>query len=294
MRCIFLCLGLIAGCETVVDNQIPVGGQVDSEARIERFVRHAYLDTSGLPPSDAELAAATARLRTQNNTSAARGELIAELVSKDVFAAVWTEELESSIFGGSSLANQYQFVCAIVRGQDRSCDACTMMDSCKCACGILPMLDTERTELAKTASEFRTGVATSELERRYARAIGYFALSGGPDGRIGALFDDFLGRTAEADEIENGRAMIVGSLIPNTPAGLLFHRHGSSYEDLLDIVFASEIYREALVRRVFNRYLSRDPSSVELAFFVGSLDATKPDSRALVRAVLTSREYFEQ
>lgn len=294
MRCIFLCLGLIAGCETVVDNQMPVGGQVDSEARIERFVRHAYLDTSGLPPSDAELHAAATRLRSQGNTPAARGELIGELVGKDVFATVWTEELESAILGGESLANRYQFVCAVVRGQDRTCDSCTAMDPCKCSCGILPMLDGERTELAKTASDFRTGVATSELERRYARSLGYFALAGGPDGRVSALFDDFLGRTAEADEIENGRAMIIGALIPNAPAGLLFHRHGSTYEDLLDIVFASEVYREALVRRVFNRYLSRDPSSTELAFFVGTLDATKPDSRALVRAVLTSREYFEQ
>jgi hypothetical protein len=88
--------------------------------------------------------------------------------------------------------------------------------------------------------------------------------------------------------------MIVGSLFPGSPAGLLFHRYGSSYADLVDIVFDSEVYREAMVRRVFDRYLSRSPTSVELAHFVSTLDATDPDARDLVRAVLSSREYFAQ
>ena len=74
----------------------------------------------------------------------------------------------------------------------------------------------------------------------------------------------------------------------------MFHRHGSDYADLIDIVFDSEVYREAIVRRVFGRYLAREPSSVELAHFVSTLDAAKPDVRGVVRAVLSSREYFEQ
>ncbi|HTL34450.1 MAG TPA: hypothetical protein VL326_15085 [Kofleriaceae bacterium] len=294
MRCLFLWIGVLAACETTVDNQKPVGGHVDSQARLERYVRHAYLDLSGLPPSDDDMAAATARLHDQGNTAAARGELIDELTAKDAFATLWVEELENSIFGGNTLAQQYQFICSIVKGQDRSCDSCTNQDPCTCACGALPMLATERTDLAKTTSDFHSGVATSSIERRYAAATGYFALNGTPENRVTALFDDFLVRTAEGEEIENGRAMIIGAIIPNTPAGLLFHRYGSSYKDLIDIVFSSEIYREAMVRRVFNRYLSREPSSVELAYFATTLDATKPDMRGLVHAVLSSREYFDQ
>lgn len=296
MRRIFLWLGLClaASCETTVDNQKPVGSHVDSDARLERFVRHAYLDLSGLPPTDDDLHAATARLRDEGNTAAARGDLIDELVAKDAYAKVWIEELENGIFGGNNLASQYQFICSIVRGGDRSCDSCTQADPCKCACGALPMLDAERTDLMKTATDFKAGMATSDIERRYAAATGYFALNGAAETRVTALFDDFLMRTAEGEEIENGRAMIFGSIIPNSPAGLLFHRYGSSYADLLDIVFDSEIYREAMVRRAFNRYLSREPSSVELAFFTTTLNATTPDMRSLVRAVMSSREYFDQ
>jgi hypothetical protein len=128
-------------------------------------------------------------------------------------------------------------------------------------------------------------------------ATAYFALAGSPEARVTALFDDFLARTAEADEVENGRAMVIGSLLPASPAGLMFHRLGATYADLIDIVFDSEVYREAIVRRVFERYLARSPSAAELAHFVAAVNAkqaTDPDARDVVRAVVSSREYFAQ
>lgn len=284
----------LAACENTVDGQKPIGSQIDSEAKVQRYVRRAYLDLSGRPPADADLAAATSRLRDAGNTAAARGAFVDELIDHDDYAKVWVEELENGIFGGNTLEAQYAFVCAIIRGQDRSCDACTQADSCTCNCGILPTLLAERTDLAKATADFKSKVASSDIERRYAAAIGYFALNGAPESRVSALFDDFLSRPAEPDEIENGRAMIFGAIIPGAPAGLMFHRHGSNYDDLIDIIFDSEVYRESIVRRVFGRYLAREPSSAELAHFVSNLDAAKPDLRPVVRAVLSSREYFEQ
>jgi len=286
-----LCL---AACDDTVSGQKPVGGDVDTEAEIQRYLRRAYLDLTGKVPSDADLAASTTRLRDANNTPTARGELIDELIAKPEFPKVWVEELENGIFGGNTLAQQYAFVCGIIRGTVPACNTCTEQDSCYCQCGPLATYKTERDGLEKTAADFQAGTKSSEIERRYAMAFGYFVLAGAPEGRVRTLFDDFLGRPAEPDEIENGRAMILGAIFPGTPAGLMFHRHGSNYTDLIDIVFDSEAYRESIVRRVFNRYLAREPSSAELAHFTPTLDATAPDARALVHAVVSSREYFEQ
>jgi hypothetical protein len=163
-----------------------------------------------------------------------------------------------------------------------------------CQCGALPTLLTERTQLRTSATDFLGGTKSSTIERRYAAALGYYALTGDPDTRTKTLFTDFLARPAEADENENGRAMIIGAIIPGSPAGILFHRYGSSYADLLDIMFTSEVYREAIVRRVFERYLAREPSAAELSHFVSTLDAMEPDLRSVVRAVVSSREYFDQ
>lgn len=294
LRLIATALFCLAACDDTVSGQKPVGGDVDTEAEIQRYLRRAYLDLTGHVPTDTDLAASTTRLQAAANTPTARGELVAELVAKEDFAKIWVEELENGIFGGNTLDQQYALVCGIIRGTVPACQSCTENYSCDCNCGPLPTYKTERADLAKTSTDFQGGTKSSDIERRYAAAFGYFVLSGAPEGRVRSLFDDFLSRQAEPDEIENGRSMIFGSIFPGSPAGLMFHRHGSSYMELLDIIFDSEVYRESMVRRVFGRYLAREPSSAELAHFTSTLDADAPDARGLVRAVVSSREYFEQ
>ena len=289
--CLVVALGAAACGDTVGGNK-PAGKAVDRDAQIQRFVRRAYLDLSGHVPSDGEMTDATARLRDAGNTATARGALVGDLIAADRFATSWFEELENGIFGGNSLEQQYALVCGLVRGL--ACKTCTEVDPCACTCDPMRPFATERTQLRTSAADLRSGTRTSTIERRYAMAGGYFAIAGSPENRVTALFDDFLSRPAEPDEIENGRAMIIGALFPPAPAGLLFHRLGGTYAELIDIVFDSEVYREAMVRRVFDRYLARSPSSPELAHFVSTLDATDPDARGLVRAVVSSREYFDQ
>ena len=285
---------LAAACGQTVGDQQPIGKTVDSDAQLQRYLRRTYLDLSGHGPSDAELASQTSRLRDAHNTAAARGELVDELIGATAFATQWSGELENAIFGGNSVDRQYVMVCNLIRGGTPGCMACTAADTCSCSCPQLQSLGAERTRLRAASGDLQSGVHTATLERRYAMATGYFALIGAPEARIKALFDDFLARTAEPDEIENGRAMILGAILPGSPAGLLFHRLGATYADLVDIVFHSEAYREAIVRRVFDRYLARAPSAAELSHFVSTLDATDPDARSVVRAVVSSREYFAQ
>ena len=287
-------LGLLAGCNDTISGQQPVGGSVDTEAEIQRYLRRAYLDLSGSAPADADLATQTTRLQDAGNTVVARKALVDELLAAPAFHSLWVEELENSVFAGERLEGQYAFVCAIVRSIEPTCMSCQLADSCACDCPVLDLYEAERDLLGQSPADFRAGTASSTIERRYALAYGYFVLAGAPETRVRTLFDDFLGRPAEADEIENGRSMIFGAVLAGSPAGLMFHRHGASYEDLVDIVFTSEIYREALVRRVFERYLARSPNPLELAHFTPTLDAAEPDVRGLIRAVVSSREYFEQ
>jgi len=284
----------LAACNQTHDGQQPVGGSVDSEAAIQRYLRHAYLDLTGKPPTDDELSAATLRLANADNTPTARGELADELIAKPAFATSWVEELENGVFGGNDLEAQYTQVCGLVRATTQACMSCTDADPCACTCSAMTQFATERAQLRRSPTELSDGTASSVIERRYALATGYFFLLGAPETRINALFDDFLGRPAEPDEIENGRAMIFGAIIPGSPAGLMFHKHGATYTDLIDIIFTSEVYRESIVRRVFDRYLARDPDSIELEHFTPTLDANEPDLRSVVRAVVSSREYFEQ
>jgi hypothetical protein len=293
LRCLATLICFTA-CNEKVGHQQPLGTTVDTDAQIQRYLRRVYLDVTGKVPSDTDLDTSTSHLRDAQNTPTARGSLVDDLMAKPEWGTTWASELENTIFAGNTLAQQYALICGIIRGDTTACQSCTDPDPCNCQCGNLPQLLTERTQLATSATDFSGGTKSSTIERRYAAAVGYYALAGDPDTRTKTLFTDFLGRTAEADETDNGRMMIIGALITGSPAGILFHRYGSNYTDMLDIIFTSEVYREALVRRVFERYLARDPSGVELSHFVSTLDAMEPDLRSVVRAVVSSREYFDQ
>ena len=98
--------------------------------------------------------------------------------------------------------------------------------------------------------------------------------------------------TVGIEELANASAMITGGL-NGGPAGLLFQRLGGTYPQLLDIVWQSEVYREAIVRAVFERYLARRPSATERAHFVALVAPAAPDARLLIEDVMTSKEYFE-
>ena len=91
--------------------------------------------------------------------------------------------------------------------------------------------------------------------------------------------------------MRNARALIFGSIVEGTPAGLLFHRHGATYEDLIDIIFTSEPYRDAVVGGAFQRFLGRPARPAELIVFTPTA-ASAGDVRPVVQAIVSSGEYF--
>jgi hypothetical protein len=297
VRVLLAAIPIVAACDDTVGGLAPVGGDQPSQAELERFTRRLHLDLTGDTPSDAFVADATARLTEAGNTAAARRELAAELVAGDGFAALYVAELENRTFGGETADARYDLLCGIVRGDDPACQACgapTSGDPCgDCDCAFLTEMRAERAALFTAADDLAAGDPTSAIERRFAETTPLRALSS-PEGAADALFDAFLGHTPQDEEQRNAAAMISGALLPGSPAGLLFHRHGADFADLLDIVFESEVYREAIVAATFERYLGRRPTAPELGHFAASLDADAPDARPVVLAVVSSREYFEQ
>jgi hypothetical protein len=290
-------LACAAACNETIDDLRPVGGTTATDAEIERFVRRLHLDLAGAPPSDAALEEARGRVASAGNSTAIRRTLAEELVATAAFADTWVSELENQVYGGQTLETHYDFVCAVVRAGP-PCDTCappgTGQNPCEnCNCPVLVDLAAERASLATAATDLAAGTSTSAIGRRYADTDGFRALLGGPEGTATTLIEVYLGRTPQAEEIENAARMINGPLIPGSPAGLLYHRHGSSYADLLDIVFSDEIYREAVVTAAFERFLGRAPTPDELRHFVTFVDATDPDQRPVILALTSSREYFQ-
>ncbi|HUS67423.1 MAG TPA: hypothetical protein VMZ28_22960, partial [Kofleriaceae bacterium] len=213
------------------------------------------------------------------------------------FGITFVSELENRVLSGETLNARYGLICQVFRNFDPPCQKCpqpTDGDLCHaCECPSVKRLSDEHAMLASSPAELTAGVSTGEIERRYGSAYVYQYSFNDPEGLADAMFTAFLGKRPSADERRNAGMLVYGRA-GGAPRGLLFHRHGVTFSDLSAIVFGSEVYREAIVDGVFGRYLGRGPSSVERAHFVGTLDAQSPDLRPVIRAVVSSREYFAQ
>lgn len=286
----------LAGCNQVKDGFVPVLGDDVTAAEKERFARRLYLDLTGLPATPDQTKAIVDRLDEEGNTAETRDAIAGALVDAPEMASLYLAETENAALSGQSVEAGYTVVCEITRGTDAACLGCSEPDACACDCPALAALGDERQALRDLQADLVAGgdTRTSDVERAIA-ASAPFAFNGtSPEGIAMQLFEAFLARPAEADEIKNARFMTIGSILPDSPAGLLFHRHGANFADLLDIVFESEVYRDAVVTRVFQRYLGRRPTGDELRFFSVSLDPARPDMRPVIRAVVSSAEYFHQ
>ena len=284
------------GCTERETGLLPVGSSAASVIEQTRYVKRLHLDLTGLLPSDADIDAAITRLAAEGDTPATRAEMADDLLATPAFAALFASELENRVFGGGSANDTYALFCPVLQDSDPACAGCAYAADCGgCDCPTMVALAEERLSLIKSADDIAAGDATlTDIERRYASSQIFTFNAGSAESIAQGLFENFLGRPAEPDEQKNARAMVFGALVEGSVSGLLFHQHGADYADLVKIIFTSEVYRDAAVDAVFLRYLGRGASPEELAFFSGSLADEKLDVRPVMRAVLSSREYFTQ
>jgi hypothetical protein len=286
----------LAGCDQGEDGLTPVGGDEVSVVQQTRFLRRLYLDLTGFLPSEAELSAGLDRLDREGTGPGTRGAIASELLADPRFADLFVSELENRVFGGGTAEDAYGLFCPVLKDLDPACAACAPTADCSgCPCATLTTLADERASILASAEDIASGQESlGAIERRYASSRIFTLNNGSPEGIADGLFENFLGRLPEPDEVANARAMVFGTFFPGSPVGLLFHRHGESYADLVDIVFTSEVYRDAAVDRVFLRYLGRYAAPAELAAFSQQLDPASPDVRPVILAVVSSGEYFSQ
>jgi hypothetical protein len=281
------------GCSEGESDLFPVGSGESSTVAQEHFLRRLHLDLTAAAPSDEQMASGKKRLAEQGNVPATRGEIAAELLESPQFAELFVSELENRVFAGQSLEDAYGFVCVTIRAVETQCnEGCDPADPCACACPQLTPLVAEREVLRGAPDALVAGTTgTMEVERLYGSSTIVQFLGGSVEGIADTLWQNFLGRPAEADEVRNARALILGSIVEGTPAGLLFHRHGATYEDLIDILFTSEPYRDAVVGGAFQRFLGRPARPAELIVFTPTATSAG-DVRPVVQAIVSSGEYF--
>lgn len=302
-----ICAALLAvgsagfsGCSgDSITGQQPVLSDEPDPVKMERFARRLHLDLTGQTASDSYVETALADLTAASNSVESRATMADDLLASQEFSDTYVAEVDNKVFGGDGADDRYNLLCANIRNNDPVCQTCPAPGPeslcSNCTCPALVDIETERLALEAAAADLGAGDATtSEIDRRFGGSRAVSALVG-PEGTTEILFESFLGRVPEAEETRNATAMIFGIVFsPGGAAGLLFQRHGSNADDLRDIIFESEIYREAMVNTAFERYLGRLALPNELRHVTGQIDESDPDIRPVVRLIVSSGEYFDQ
>lgn len=108
-------------------------------------------------------------------------------------------------------------------------------------------------------------IKTEDLHRRIVDNNLYDDLNMGTENFVTSVFEHFLYRYPSNAELEEGKSMVDGG------NGTLFLEKGDSKQDFTIIFFQSLAYKEGMVRYYFNRFLYREPSGLELAFYTNFL-----------------------
>jgi hypothetical protein len=123
------------------------------------------------------------------------------------------------------------------------------------------------------------------LHRRCINNFFYDQINMGSENFVVSCFQHFLNRYPTSSELSEGKKMVEG-----TPA-ILFLESGQSKDDFIDIFFNSKDYFEGLAINLFQRFLLRNPSSIEMGNAANAFISTH-DYIQMQKNILATNEYI--
>lgn len=145
----------------------------------------------------------------------------------------------------------------------------------------------QRLEVLKGIKEkwINETIEIHEVHRAVVNNSIYDQINMGTENFVVSCFQNFLFRYPSESELDNGKAMVDGS------PSILFLNSGSNKNDFLDIFFNSNAYHEGLVVQLYQRFLYRSPSALEVSNLIRSYNQNN-NYQALQTKILISDEFF--
>jgi len=128
-------------------------------------------------------------------------------------------------------------------------------------------------------------IGVEYMQRRCINNYFYDQINMGSENFVVHTFQQLLYRYPTATELTEGKKMVDG-----TPA-ILFLESGQSKKDFLDIFFTSNDYYEGLAVNLYQRFLLRYPTSVEMGNAVQAFVSTH-DYMQMQKNILATNEYI--
>ncbi|MFN8285300.1 MAG: hypothetical protein U0V74_01030 [Chitinophagales bacterium] len=271
----------IAACnkteEVVIKDNIPPPDHTIDSTVIEIYVNKAYINILGREPIGNEKQDGISLLKQDNFSKTRREQFVNTLFANPEYNINLLRVARNEYLRGLDsleVAGQiYLFQQLLLQPQ------------------YAPFYDVINKEIARLQSWQQSShdltAGTLDYKGLLKRSINnyfYDQINMGTENFVVSTYQNFLFRYPSDAELAAGKTMVDGGV------SVVFLQQGQNKDDYIQIFFDSDDYYEGQVRYMFTKYLFREPTDGEIAFYSGTYKTTG-DYQKLGVAVFSMDEY---
>lgn len=263
--------------DNVPGNQPPPDQTID-KVIIENYVNKVYISTLGREPDSVEFNSGLNLLLSQNLSMSSRNQFLNNVLSNQEFKNKFCERERIDLLQGLDTAEITQriFLYQLL-----------LTDTSYAPLWNDIQIEINRlTEMKEIPDSLAAGVISyKEVQRRYIDNSFYDELNMGSFNFVVSVFQHFLNRYPTQNEINAGTTMVNGI------SSVIFLQAGQTKRDFENIFFGSTDFYEGEVRGLYQQYLFRVPTSVEMTD--GTLLYMQNDNYIeLQKSILSKNEFI--
>lgn len=278
---LFFLLLLVSSCkkfeDKIVPGNIPPPDHTVDSATILIYVNKAYINLTGKEPLSTERSDALTILRQNNFSVDNRKQFIETLFTKSDYNRTLYNRAAAEYLANTDSADieaviyQYNYILTLPQYAP-----------------FYSMVQTELNRLdtfKRTVNDMNAGVADyREMLIRCVNNYFYDQVNMGTENFVISTFQNFLFRYPDSTELSRAKLMVDGL---NSTS---FFQTGKTKYDYIHIFFNSTDYYEGQVRYVFKKYLFREPSPAEIAYY-GDIYKSSNSFKNMLKEILSLDEY---
>lgn len=276
-----LLLVVVAACNktediTIPGNVPPADKSIDS-ATIQLYVNKVFINVLGREPIGTEKTDALVILKQNNFSVDDRKQFLTTLFARPeynsnlykVISVEYLQNLDSTEIAGQIALYQYFLTLP---------DYTPFYDVLNYEIGRLQQLKTVVPDMDASTLNYKG------MLKRCVNNYFYDQINMGTENFVVSTFQNFLFRYPVNAELQSGETMVNGA------NATLFLQLGKTKQDYINIFFDSDDYYEGQVRFIFKKYLFREPTSAEIAYY-GNIYKSTGDYKKLQGTFFSLDEY---
>ncbi|MEO8087009.1 MAG: hypothetical protein ABI763_09330 [Bacteroidota bacterium] len=277
---IFIVIAVFSSCKDEViipDNAAPPDQTIEN-VTISNYVNRVYVSVLGREASESEKSSGFNVLRQNNLSNASRAQFLGQVFSSPNYLPHLYDFARTELLNNLDTAD-ITFYIYLFNLALNDPDNILVYDVIAHEIERLDSLQRVPSDLAGSQIDI------IHLHKRCADNYFYDQINMGTENFVVSCFQHFLSRYPTANELSEGKKIVEGM------PGILFLQTGQSKDEFLNIFFSSRDYFEGLAINLYNRFLLRNPTSIEMGNAVQAFGSSH-DYVQMQKDILSTNEYI--